>query len=90
MPEVYLKIEWPGNKPDQVYSPSTIINQYFKTGDITSITEFEIRLTEALHIASRRVYEKFGYECTSAMAELARISRVINEMEDKSATVKIL
>ncbi len=90
MPEVHLKIEWPGQKEDAIYSPSTIINQYFKAGDILTVTEFETKVEEALNTASHRVYEKFGFECTSAMSELDRVKRITAQIADKNGVIKIL
>ena len=89
MPEVYLKIEWPDKRQDTIYSPSTVINQYFNAGENLPVEEFETKVTEALNMASQRVYERFGYECTSAMAELDRIKRITGET-DKTGIVKIL
>lgn len=89
MPEVYLKIEWPDQRKDEVYSPSTVINQYFKAGENLSVVEFEAKVTDALNMASKRVYERFGYECTSAIAELDRIKQLTSQV-DKAGTIKIL
>jgi uncharacterized repeat protein (TIGR04042 family) len=90
MPEVHLKIEWPGEKPDEIYSPSTVINQYFITGEQLTLTDFESKVTEALNMASQRVYQRFGYECTSAMTELDRVKNLISGISDKTTLVKIL
>lgn len=89
MPEVYLKIEWPDKQVDKIYSPSTVINEYFKAGENLPVSEFEIKVTEALNKASQRVYERFGFECTSAMAELDRI-KLITGKTDKTGVVKIV
>lgn len=90
MPEVYLNIEWPDAQPDRLYSPSTVIMQYFKAGDEFSVSSFEEKVTMALQMASKRVYERFGFECTSAMAELARIRKLAAHFEDRSQKVKII
>ena len=89
MPEVYMQIEWPGNKKDVVYSPSSIIYEHFKKGEAFSVDMFEKKVTEALTQASQRVLAKFGYECTSAMGEIMRIQSIVNSLKDKSQEVKI-
>jgi uncharacterized repeat protein (TIGR04042 family) len=90
MPEVYLKIAWPGEKQDRVYSPSTVINQYFKTGDKLTVTKFEEKVDQALKKASQRVYERFGFECTSAMGELDRIKAITGAISNKESIITIL
>ncbi|MES2457523.1 MAG: MSMEG_0570 family nitrogen starvation response protein [Bacteroidota bacterium] len=89
MPEVYLHIEWPDGNRDMVYSPSTVINNYFKAGEDLAVAAFETKVTEALIMASQRVYQRFGYECTSAMAELDRLKLILSRT-DKSGNVKII
>jgi len=90
MPEVHVNIEWPGQVTDKIYSPSTIIDQYLKPGDEFTLVEFESRITLALEQASMRVYERFGYECTSAMAELERVKGRIAAVSEQDGLVKIL
>lgn len=87
MPEVYLPIEWPDRTTDRIYSPSTIINTYFKAGDQLTVAEFEVKITEALTQASQRVKEKFGFECSSAQAELQRLREAA---KDKTGIVRVL
>lgn len=87
MPEVYLPIEWPDKTTDRIYSPSTVINTYFKAGDQLSVAEFEVKIAEALTQASQRVKEKFGFECSSAMAELERLREAA---KGRAGVIKIL
>lgn len=77
MPETFVQIEWPGGREETVYSPSSIIRTYFEPATELSLAEFEIRCVRALDHASRRVYETYGYECSSAMAEKYRIAKAI-------------
>ena len=90
MPEIYMQIEWPDNRMDQVYSPSSIIADFFKKGESLPLSAFENKVVEALHQASNRVRAKFGYECTSALGEIERIRFMVSTMGDKSRDVKIL
>lgn len=90
MPEVYMQIEWPNGKKDTVYSPSTIIYDYFKEGEKISIQDFDTKITNALLAASGRVLAKYGYECTSALGELSRLKYQISNLENKEELIKIL
>jgi uncharacterized repeat protein (TIGR04042 family) len=77
MPEVYMHIEWPDATPDRVYSPSSVIREFFESGDRLSIAQFETQITHALTRARERVREVYGMECTAAGAELQRVHAVI-------------
>ncbi len=89
MPEIYMQIEWPNKQLDRIYSPSSVIRDYFKPGDIVPLAQFEQLAIEALNKASGRVMAKYGYECTSAMSEIERIRSIADTMKDTSETVKI-
>lgn len=88
MPITYLDIEWPDHEKDQVYSPSSIIEDYFKPEENLAIEEFSKRCNKALYEASERVRLKFGYGCTSAQAESLRITAKCKEY-DAEYKVKI-
>ncbi|MFD1144598.1 MSMEG_0570 family nitrogen starvation response protein [Larkinella insperata] len=90
MPEVHVTIEWPDQQRDTIYSPSTVLLQYLKPGDSFSIRDFEERISKALQVASQRVYERYGFECTSAMGELARLKAQIAAIDDKTSCIKVL
>lgn len=74
MPVTYVHIEWPDKEPDQIYSPSSIIENYFTPGNSISVNEFSKSCKDGLGEASERVRQKFGFACTSAQAELHRIT----------------
>jgi putative flavoprotein involved in K+ transport len=86
MPETYLHIRWPDGNDDVIYSPSTVIRQYFEPDQQLSLVEFEQTCTQALDHASERVYQSYGFACTSAMAERDRIQRTIRALLAASAT----
>jgi len=90
MPEVNVNIEWPDKQKDSIYSPSTVLLQYIKSGDSLSIQDFDDRISQALQLASQRVYERYGFECTSAMGELARLKARIASIGDKTQLIKVL
>ncbi|GAB3220040.1 MSMEG_0570 family nitrogen starvation response protein [Spirosoma arcticum] len=90
MPEVNVPIEWPDKQRDSIYSPSTVLLQYIKSGDSLSVQDFDERVSEALQLASQRVYERYGFECTSAMGELARLKARIEAINDKDQRISVL
>lgn len=77
MPETYLRVQLPDDREETIYSPSTVIKEYFEKASVMSLDEFQSNCSKALTHASKRVYERFGYECTSAMGELARVNRLV-------------
>ena len=89
MPVTYVHIEWPNHKTDHVYAPSSVIQEYFKSGEYLSVEIFLAACSEGLHKASERVEQKFGYSCTSAIAELERINTICQNY-DTSKKVKIV
>ena len=64
MPEVRFKLEWPDGQFSTLYSPSTVILEYFKAGDVYRISEFESVGVKALRLASDRVRARYGFACT--------------------------
>jgi uncharacterized repeat protein (TIGR04042 family) len=90
MPEVYIHIIWPTGNRDSVYSPSSVIKNYFKAGESLTVEQFQSKAEEALKNASQRVKERFGFECSSAMGELDRLNIIINKIDDKNSVVKII
>ncbi len=89
MPVTHVHIEWPDQETDQVYSPSSIIEDYFTVGATLCIDEFAKACNESLNEANGRVRQKFGFACTSAQAELHRISEKCKTY-DATKRVKII
>ncbi len=89
MPVTHVHIEWPDQKADQIYSPSSIIKEYFKPAEELAMADFLTACTESLNQASQRVEKKFGFECTSASAELQRVE-FLSRAYDHSSKVKII
>ncbi|WP_406118391.1 MSMEG_0570 family nitrogen starvation response protein [Streptomyces sp. NBC_00989] len=75
MPEMYFDVRWPDGLTQRCYSPSTIVEDYFTPGGEYELAEFVERSRTALGIAGERVREKFGFYCTGASDQLARIER---------------
>jgi uncharacterized repeat protein (TIGR04042 family) len=73
MPEMQFRVRWPDGKVESCYSPSLVIKDYFEPGQTYSLADFLSRSRTALHIASDRVQAKFGFPCSRALGQLARI-----------------
>ena len=73
MPVTYINIEWPNNETDKVYSPSSVVKEYFNASESLTIPDFLNACNQSLEIASERVRKKYGYACTSAQSESQRI-----------------
>lgn len=76
MPEMRFRVRWPDETETLCYSPSLIIRDYFIPGESYALTEFVDRSRAALNIASERVFQKFGFYCTSAIAQLKEIEDI--------------
>ncbi|MBR9912952.1 MAG: MSMEG_0570 family nitrogen starvation response protein [Gammaproteobacteria bacterium] len=75
MPEQHFYVRWPDGQEEICYSPSSVINDYFSAGESYPVPEFVARSEKALSHASRRVQEKYGFACSSAMDQLQRIKQ---------------
>ena len=93
MPETYVQIQWPNGRKEHIYSPSSIIRDYFQAGTELPLSDFETRCVQALDHASDRVRERYGYACSSAMAEKQRIVAAVQAVRptlNDTETVQIL
>ena len=90
MPEVYMSVEWPNGQKDFVYSPSSVIRNFFNPEKEMSVSEFREKVIEALNSAGDRVREVYGFECTSATMEMNRICSILDKIKEKDKHVKIL
>lgn len=73
MPEMRFVIAWPDGREESCYSPSLVIRDFFEEGQTYPIRDFLDRSRKALTIASDRVEAKYGYPCSLARGQLARI-----------------
>ncbi|NBE06132.1 MSMEG_0570 family nitrogen starvation response protein [Paragemmobacter ruber] len=73
MPEVIFHIRWPDGVEERCYSPSTIIHDHLTAGHSYPLPDFVARARAGLNAASDRVAARYGYACSSAMDQLARI-----------------
>ena len=73
MPEMMFHIRWPDGASEQCYSPSLVIKDHLQVGASYRVAEFMQLSRTALTIASDRVQEKYGFACSRAMSQLARL-----------------
>ena len=73
MPEVRFTIRWPDGAEEVCYSPSTAIGRHLAPGARYPMPEFLDRARAGLNEASDRVEAKYGFACSSALDQLARI-----------------
>jgi uncharacterized repeat protein (TIGR04042 family) len=91
MPVMHFRIRWPDGVEANCYSPSTIVGEYFSAGMHYSVDDFVARSREALTIGSERVRAKFGFACSAAMDQLARIEEDADRFSDaRDAHVTVL
>lgn len=83
MPSVNFHVLWPDGQSATYYSPSTIVHEHFTAGMQYSQEEFASRARAALDEASERVYKKFGYYCTAAMAEQEKIDGKLRQLREE-------
>ncbi|MEO0508428.1 MAG: MSMEG_0570 family nitrogen starvation response protein [Verrucomicrobiota bacterium] len=76
MPETVFKIQLPDGRDYNCYSPSSIVRKYFSVGDKIPNVEFLKKAQESLKIASDRVEQKFGFQCSGAMNSLHDIEKL--------------
>ena len=77
MPEATFRIRWPDGTEEACYSPSTVIFNHLTAGEAYRVDDFHARTRTALDLAARRVEAKFGFRCTSADAQAARIAAAV-------------
>jgi uncharacterized repeat protein (TIGR04042 family) len=81
MPEMTFHIRWPDGSVEPCYSPSLVIKDYFAVGETYAVPEFLARSRVALTIASDRVRDKYGFACSRAIGQLARIENGAKRFE---------
>ena len=73
MPVMHFTVRWPDAEESRCYSPSLVVGEYLEPGHRYPLPDFLARTREALHIASERVRAKYGFACSAALDQLARI-----------------
>lgn len=89
MPEMRFVIAWPDGRKESCYSPSLVIRDFFAEGETYALSDFLARSRKALTIASDRVEAKYGYPCSLALGQLARIEQAASPfLSDVDATIR--
>jgi uncharacterized repeat protein (TIGR04042 family) len=73
MPERYVVVRWPDGPPQRIYSPSTVVEDYFEPGRRYPVADFVARSRTALSIGSDRVLAAYGFPCANAARSMAAI-----------------
>jgi uncharacterized repeat protein (TIGR04042 family) len=90
LPELTFVVRWPDGATTNCYSPSLVVEEYFTPGTAYAVADFVSRARTALGIASARVEAKFGFPCSRAATELARIEARAGEFaHDPAARVRV-
>jgi len=76
MPEIRFVVRWPDESVTSCYSPSLVVCDFLEVGASYAVPDFVERSHKALATASDRVREKYGFACSLAAAEMARIDRI--------------
>ena len=91
MPEMIFDIRWPDNLTESCYSPSLVVREHLDPGASYPLAEFLARTRMALTVASERVQAKYGFPCSRAQSQLARIeARAAGFAETPDAAVHIV
>jgi uncharacterized repeat protein (TIGR04042 family) len=73
MPERYVLVRWPDGPQQRIYSPSTVVEEYFSAGQEYAVAAFVDRCREALRIAGDRVQAAYGFPCGNAARSLSQV-----------------
>jgi uncharacterized repeat protein (TIGR04042 family) len=73
MPEMRFNIRWPDGRQESCYSPSLVVREHMTPGESYPLDDFLGRARTALTIASERVEKLYGFPCSRALGQLARI-----------------
>ena len=69
MPEMTFTVQWPDGRVQECSSPSLVMWDHLRVGAGYPVSDFVGRTTAALDEAAERVRARFGFACTSAMAQ---------------------
>ncbi|MBR0656789.1 MSMEG_0570 family nitrogen starvation response protein [Plastoroseomonas arctica] len=75
MPEMRFDITWPDGMAERCYSPSLVIKDHFAPGESYAVSDFLVRARTALREASARVEARYGFPCSLALGQLARLEQ---------------
>nr|WP_221377148.1 MSMEG_0570 family nitrogen starvation response protein [Actinoplanes polyasparticus] len=73
MPERYVLVRWPDGEAQRIYSPSTVVEDFFSAGQRMAVGDFVATSRAALTEASERVRRAYGFPCGNAARSLASV-----------------
>jgi uncharacterized repeat protein (TIGR04042 family) len=82
-------VRWPDDTVTACYSPSLVVRDFLSEGAAYDVPTFVALCREALTIASDRVREKYGFACSLAAAELARIDALAARFVEPTQVVLV-
>lgn len=82
-------VRWPDGRVEDCYSPSLVMWDHLEVGAEYPVAEFAARAGTALTEAGERVRARYGFLCTSALAQAADI-RTRAAGLDPEAPVQVL
>jgi uncharacterized repeat protein (TIGR04042 family) len=82
-------VRWPDGRVDHCYSPSLVMWDHLEVGAEYPVGDFAVRASTALTEAGERVRARFGFLCTSALAQAEEI-RQRAALLDPDASVRVL
>ena len=89
MPEMYFDVQFPDGPAERCYSPSLIVRELLCEGSEYPAFEFMARTRAALTIAAERVRLKYGFHCSAALDQLARLE-ALSARHGPDEIVKVL
>jgi uncharacterized repeat protein (TIGR04042 family) len=81
-------VRWPDGRREACYSPSLVVQDFLTPGESYAVDDFVAKSRAALRIASERVRAKYGFACSSALDQLARIEAAAKR-QDPGARVTV-
>lgn len=90
MPEMRFHIRWPDGAAESCYSPSLVVREHLTPGESYPLADFLARVSTALTIASERVAARYGFACSRALGQLARLEAAGRAFaQDPDARVRV-
>jgi uncharacterized repeat protein (TIGR04042 family) len=88
---MHYTLRWPDASETTCYSPSLVIQDYFRPGQAYPLENFLTRLREATAIANERVQAKYGFVCSRAGDQLDQLETLVRRWaERQGAQVEVV